>query len=275
PARPRLRVHNPDGWSSPTNAEADLAGRAASAQPSTKIPLSLAGSRNVADEQPQEYGRSTVEAFAWPAVCLDWEQAAAQSLRRTGAWLLAKMVGRHRTVAVTSCRHGEGRTSAAMMLARLGARDGRTSVVVDADVQRPHLTTQLGLQPAVGWTDAIDGTATLAETIMRSATEPIAVIPTLRPLSRLDALSDNLNIGMHLRMLREEFELVVLDVGPLEETGQTTLIKSLTDCGHVDGVLLVRDVRHTGREEADSLGECLRAAAVPVWGVIENYVGAA
>jgi Mrp family chromosome partitioning ATPase len=162
-----------------------------------------------------------------------------------------------------------------MMLARLAARSGLTSAIVDADVQHPGLASRLGLEPTVGWTDALDGSATLAETMIQSTREPIAVVPTLRPLAQFAGLSGNLNVGMHLRMLRKQFELVVLDVGPLEETGQTTLIKSLTDDGNVDGVLLVRDVRHTGHEEADSLVECLRAASIPVWGVIENFTDAA
>lgn len=72
-----------------------------------------------------------------------------------------------RVVAVTSSARGEGRTTTAANLALTAAQEGRTTVLVEADLRRPTLGRLFGLAPRPGLAELLDGSAELSQAIVR------------------------------------------------------------------------------------------------------------
>lgn len=84
-----------------------------------------------------------------------------------------------RVVVVTSATPGEGKTAVAVGLARAAALGGRRVVLVEADLRRPTIATELGLQgPARGLVTALVG----GEPV------PGLLVPILPGLATLKAL---------------------------------------------------------------------------------------
>ena len=72
-----------------------------------------------------------------------------------------------RVVAITSAGRGEGRTTTAANLALTAAAEGRSVILVEADLRRPTLAALLGLAPRAGLGEVLEGTAELAQAVVR------------------------------------------------------------------------------------------------------------
>jgi protein-tyrosine kinase len=116
-----------------------------------------------------------------------------------------------RVVAVTSAGRGEGRTTTAANLALTAVADGRTAVLVDADLRRPSVARLFGLAPRAGLAEVLDGTAELGQAVVRAgglailcagdARDPAAPLRSPRAPQVMD-------------QLRAAYEHVILDAPP-------------------------------------------------------------
>jgi capsular exopolysaccharide synthesis family protein len=138
-----------------------------------------------------------------------------------------------RLVLVTSAVGGEGKTSLAVLLAASLARAWRKTLLLDADLRKPqtHALFEKPLEPG------------LSE-LLRGETEPAEVVhPT--GLSRLwlvaaghwdahavQALAQD-GAGRLFDTLKEHYDFLVLDAGPVLPVADTLLLST-----HVDTVLL-------------------------------------
>jgi polysaccharide chain length determinant protein (PEP-CTERM system associated) len=143
-------------------------------------------------------------------------------------------------IALTSALPGEGKSTLSVGLASALAREpGRRILLVEADLRRPSLTKTLGLPPALGLTEWLNGT--LDYVPVRSvepggfflvlAGETGLKRPELLGSPRMDAL---------LRAGRRLFDLVLLDAVPVLPVADTVLMQDL-----VDGFQLVVRSRRT------------------------------
>lgn len=116
-----------------------------------------------------------------------------------------------RVVAVTSAGRGEGRTTTAANLAVTAAREGRATVLVEADLRRPALAALLGLAPRAGLADVLDGRAELAQAITRLG--PLAVLCAGDVRDAAETARSPRATAL-LEQLRASYDLVVLDAPP-------------------------------------------------------------
>ncbi len=72
-----------------------------------------------------------------------------------------------RVIAITSAGRGEGRTTTAANLALTAAGEGRSVLLVEADLRRPALAGLLGLEPRAGLIEVLEGTAELSQAVVR------------------------------------------------------------------------------------------------------------
>ncbi|MFL5302163.1 MAG: CpsD/CapB family tyrosine-protein kinase [Anaeromyxobacteraceae bacterium] len=199
----------------------------------------------------------TLGAFPHPAEATPATLAAPESLAAEQFRLLLARVDRAasarplRTLAVTSCGRGEGRSTTSLNLAYAAARDGREVVLVECDLRRPKLAALLDLAPRPGLAEVVEGKAELAQALTRvnglsvicagEARDPGSVLRSPRLGATLDAL-------------RSSFPLVVFDAPPALAFADASRLAAACD-----GVLLVVRAGATPREvvrmAVDSLAE--------------------
>src|SRR3989442_1153976 len=146
-------------------------------------------------------------------------------------------------LAMTSALPGEGKTTLSMGLATALAREpGRRILLVEADLRRPSMTETLGLPPAHGLSEWLNGTLDYVPVrevqpggfFLVAAGQTGLKRPELLGSPRMDAV---------LRAGRRLFDLVLLDAVPVLPVADTVLMQDL-----VDGFQLVVRSRRTPRD---------------------------
>lgn len=201
--------------------------------------------------QPELHPEARLVALAAP------ESPAAQQYRVLHQRVL-RLATRSplRVLAVTSAGRREGRTTTAANLAMTAAREGRATVLVEADLRRPTLGRLLGLAPRAGIAEVLTGRAELAQAIGRLG--PLALL-LAGEAEDLGALLRAAGAAALLDQLRAAYELVVLDAPPALAFSDGDRLS-----GEADAALLVVRAGTTPRQVVrlalDALGE--RAAGI-------------
>jgi Mrp family chromosome partitioning ATPase len=191
-----------------------------------------------------------VDAFCWPDVCAQLDTAADGQLRESGAEIAAAARQGLKVLAVTSVYRDEGRTTLAMSLARHAAAAGCRVALLDADMAKPDLAEQLGLESPCNWHVVASQQQSLAEAAVYSLEDGVTLFPLTAPLSR-------------------EFDLVVMDLYPMEVHAVPVLRDSQRS--PIDMAVVVRDIRSTSEQRTLETVQKLRNAGVKAVGIAENY----
>ncbi|MDO4551685.1 MAG: polysaccharide biosynthesis tyrosine autokinase [Planctomycetia bacterium] len=170
-------------------------------------------------------------------------------------------------ILITSSLEKEGKTTVSSQLAASMARTGRRVILLDADLRRPssHRMFDRPLNP--GLAEYLRGRASLDEVITTTRVENLWIIPAGTP--HPEAIISLAQGGMTepMRLLREQFDFVIVDSGPVLTDADVLVIGRLCD-----GVVLsvLRDVsRLPWVYEAC---ERIRMVEIPLIGVVLNGV---
>jgi protein-tyrosine kinase len=220
----------------------------------------------------------TIEAEAHPAdkvVTLHWP-ATVQALEREYGDRFARMAdslieARDRlhlkVLWFTSCHRAEGRTTLVLTLARaLARRPGRT-LVLDGDLTGPMLARQLGLRPKSGLDDVIDHGFALSDALIDAPNTPLTILPLRAPVARPREFLASPSWSCALARLRREFDLVLIDGGPLFAG-----LSAAVSHHPADAAVLVHNRTLTGERALLRAREVLDSGGVPLLGVAETFV---
>lgn len=120
-----------------------------------------------------------------------------------------------KVLLVTSTLPGEGKTTLAASLAAIAARRGRRVVLVDLDLRHPSVARQLGLPVTPGLTGYVRGQVALEEVVQPLEDEPrLHALAVHAPVANPSELLDSPRLHELIRLLRSQYDLVVLDVPP-------------------------------------------------------------
>ncbi len=161
---------------------------------------------SIGDDEPETVGSDA--RWAPPGVL----EACAGALALIGGPTAA-------SIAVTSCHRGEGRSTVASALAYIERTSyDRRTLLVELDVERPSMAAALGLDEAPGVGEIVRGEARL-EPSLQWTPENLAVLTAGQPGQSPEALLARVIATDILGALGELFEVIVVDLPPLEGTG--------------------------------------------------------
>lgn len=173
-----------------------------------------------------------------------------------------------KSIAVSSARRGEGRTTTAMNLAIAYANAHKKVALVDADLRNPSLHHTFGGSNNTGLSNALSGRCLFSESVRPTGIENLWVVTSgaakgigaspseLLASERMDAL---------LEELAREFDRVVIDTPPLLGPVDAKVMISKSD-----GVLLVTEYGKVKRAMARQVKEELAGLKAKLIGLVLN-----
>ncbi|PPF66119.1 hypothetical protein C5E16_12320 [Clavibacter michiganensis] len=193
--------------------------------------------------------------------------AAAEGYRRIRTNLeFADVDTPIRSIAVTSALPGEGKTTTAVNLAlALGEHSDRV-LLVDADLRRPTVADQTGLEGAVGLTTVLVGGASIEDAVQPWASG-VHVLTSGSVPPNPNQLLGSAAMASLMADLTARYEFVVLDSPPILPAADALTLAHLTD-----GALLVTRVRTTRRAQLAEAADALDGVNARTLGVVLTRV---
>ena len=174
-----------------------------------------------------------------------------------------------KVVLLTSALPGEGKTSFALCLATAAAEEGQRTVIVDLDLHRPRLRQTFGApQGQPGILELVSSDFPLEQALVADhATPGLFAITVNRSTANPSALLGTKRMVELIKLLRDRFDLVVLDTPPTLAVGDARAIAKMADA-------MVYVVRWgTTRVDAGRAGiEKLFDLPTPIIGAVVNQV---
>ncbi len=151
-----------------------------------------------------------------------------------------------RSILVTSCLPGEGKTTTALNLAATMAKaPGASVLLVDADLRKKSLTRLLGLRAQKGLSDLLNEGNELGEAFIQTDIAGLRVLPAGITNGNPAELIASDRMEILLRQLGEQQResFLFIDSSPIVSTSEPNVLSHL-----VDGVIMVIMADKTRRD---------------------------
>lgn len=159
------------------------------------------------------------------------QSVASESFRTLRAKLnFVASESKTKTILISSCNAGEGKTFCAVNSAISFALSGKKTVIVNYDLRCPRTEKVLGIDRShVGVTEYLIGQAKLDDIICQCLTDNLFLIPAgAIPPNPAELIGNKHNEEL-LRALREEFDIILLDTAPIGSVADAQLLIPFAD----------------------------------------------
>jgi capsular exopolysaccharide synthesis family protein len=202
------------------------------------------------------------------AAALDSKSSAGEAYRslRTSLQYVASQEG-IRSVVVTSARAGEGKTSTAANLGIVLAQAGQRVVMLDADLRKPRLAANFGLDRREGLSELLSESGDWNRFIKNPSIPNLRVIPSGPIPGNPAEVLTSPRLDELLALLEEHSDLVIIDSPPVLAVADAAILSRL-----VGGTLLVVDSANTGRSAVlHAQQEIIRAGGNVIGSVLNSF----
>ena len=173
-----------------------------------------------------------------------------------------------RSIVVTSSAPGEGKSTVAANLARVMARAGQPTILVDADLRRPMIASEFGIDGAVGLSQLLAGSVSIEDALATTGTRHLTVLPAGQvPPNPSELLGSRRMKDLLDELSRDHF--VILDAPPVLAVTDAQLLSR-----HADGAMLVAVAGTTRRQALERAVEAIGTVGAKVHGVVLNRTSA-
>ncbi|MBF4614053.1 polysaccharide biosynthesis tyrosine autokinase [Curtobacterium sp. VKM Ac-1376] len=148
------------------------------------------------------------------------------------------------TIAVTSARPAEGKTTTTANLGIALSKSGVRTVIIDADLRRPNVAAVMSVEGAVGLTDLLVGRAELEDVVQPWGIDGLAVLPAGTIPPNPSELIGSEAMARVLAELASRFDVVLVDTPPVLAVTDSALVSTL-----VSTTLLVTAANQTKRSD--------------------------
>lgn len=265
---------DPDAAVAAPRAVTAIASAARDASPGERKPLS-AFAKPAQTVEARFKPALEVDGFRWTAACSDLIQRHHDRLRPALHALLAADEAGRSLIGVGAPAAGVGCTTVLACLARMLVDAGKSVAIVDGDFSAPGLARQLGLAVESGWEDVLRGSVPLAESVVYSVGDRIALLPLVAggaaAAERLDAIHASVTAGV----LRYHYDMVLFDLGNVFDAVQGPIARRMVRQCRLDGVVLTSGISPTSAVHPQRLMQTAPELAAICFGVVENQLRAA
>ncbi len=174
-----------------------------------------------------------------------------------------------KVILVTSSLANEGKTTAALSLARTYAQSGQKTLLIDADLRKPSIHTNLGIEPICGFADYLRDPTGTQLTGSFYARDPesqlVLILGAQRSEIPTDQLISSVTFEALIEQAKEVYGVIIIDSPPLLPVVDARYIAH-----HADALVLIVKWADTNQSDllnaVGPLREALKpdAAFVPV-----------
>jgi Mrp family chromosome partitioning ATPase len=216
-----------------------------------------------------------VDEFRWSAACETILRRHRDRLRPAVLTLLAADEAGRSLIGVGAPAPGAGCTTILACLARLLVEAGKTVAIVDGNFAAPGLARQLGLAVDAGWEDVLAGRAPLAEGVIYSLADRIALLPLAAGGQAAAEQLQSIHASVTAGVLRYHYDIVLVDLGAIADRFQGAVAQLLARQCRLDGVILASVAGRAAALEPQRLMQLAPELATICLGVVENQLRAA
>jgi polysaccharide biosynthesis transport protein len=201
----------------------------------------------IAAARDGEHDLATMEAPNSPA-------AEAYRTLRTAV----QFVGLERpldAIQVTSAKPGEGKTTTAANLAIALAQAGKRVILLDADLRKPRLHKEFGIDNSAGFTSMLLDSNLSSNAFHKTRVPNLVVVPSGPPPPNPSELLSLEATRQVLSLLRAECDVLVIDSPPVLPVTDPMIIS-----GYVDGVIVVANANDAEVKSLTRMRELLTQA---------------
>lgn len=172
-----------------------------------------------------------------------------------------------KTVAVVSSLPSEGKTSMTYCLGRMAAMSGTKTIVIDGDIRLRQLTETSGAKAEAGLLEYLFGEAKLEDVVQTDEATGLHILPLSdRKHTPRDVFGSRAFDAL-LLLLQTQYDLVIIDTGPILLMAETRVVTS-----KVDQVVVATRWRKTHRNTLRDTMKILRDFHANVAGVVLTFV---
>jgi Mrp family chromosome partitioning ATPase len=265
--RPKLSL--PGSSLSPSDRQAHLANQAQSSAAPARPLSSFTPPPKIHDASR---ALLEVDRLLWPPACDELLARATRDWEQFYSELVARLSEGQKCLALASIERGDGRTTVTLALSKHLVARGLRVVTVDGDVENPSLVRGCGISVQTGWDDLVASELALGEALIAAAEDGVTLMPWRGGPAKLADLAASPRTERIFATLREQYDLVLVDLLPLGAKASLDDLAALARAMHLDALYLVQNMRDTSREQVSAMCARLRRADLPLAGIIENFV---
>lgn len=173
-----------------------------------------------------------------------------------------------KTLVITSCNPGEGKTTTSFNLAVSMAKSGIKTLLVDADLRKPMLAKGFEISNSVGLSNYISGQASLEDIINYTSMENFSFVSCGPTPPNPAELLNSKRFKEFMKTTSENYDMVIYDTPPLRNVIDCALVSS-----QADGTIIVIKANEVDHREVQKVKEQLEKANANILGVVINKVG--
>ncbi|MEV7968959.1 polysaccharide biosynthesis tyrosine autokinase [Sphaerisporangium sp. NPDC088356] len=171
-----------------------------------------------------------------------------------------------KSLVVTSCLPGEGKSSTSANLAITLAQAGWRVILVDGDLRSPRIPDYLGIEGSVGLTDVLIDKARLRDVIQTWGEPSLSVLPGGQIPPNPSELLGSRGMRAVLSQLVDDHDIVIIDAPPLLPITDAAALAAICD-----GTLLVARYGKTRREHLVRAVDTLSSINARLVGAVLNF----
>jgi capsular exopolysaccharide synthesis family protein len=176
--------------------------------------------------------------------------------------------GKLRVISATSPLPGDGKTTILANIAACFAKLNMTVVLIEGDMRRPTFCKRFSVPDSGGLSEVLRGQLTLDDVLLPSGVPNLTIMTSGSSTVDPSELLQNETFDEMLRDLKDRFQLVIVDVGPVLAVSDPVIVAQKSD-----GMILVVRSSNDTRQQVIEAVETLRSANARMLGCVVNTYG--